>query len=89
MEAAIRRIIESIPSNHIFDSHYIIQQLVKTETHVFYDFIRGKFNADVHAVHGLLAQEIDKLVNVTKLDNLSYSENIKGNPSACTAWVKR
>jgi hypothetical protein len=89
----ISRVIEDFKSGDIFDSHLIIQQMLKTNSNLFYDFVRTTGSADTKNAHGQLAKIIGKVPGVTKLfpenDKQSWSENIHGNVSTCTAWVKR
>lgn len=89
----INKIIEPISVGGIFDSHMIIQQMLKKDSKLFYDFIRVVENADTAQTHGQLAQIIgNKNCHAHKLyeknEPKSWSENIHGNVSSCTLWVK-
>jgi hypothetical protein len=93
MNNAIREIIETIPKDHIFDSHYIISQLIKKYTDIYHTF-SSSIDADSDKtliVHGNIGQIISTFENdlVKKQNNLSWSENIHGNSSECAAWLKR
>ncbi len=96
MENAIREIIDGIVRDCIFDSHYVISQLLKNHSDVFYEFIRRMGNADTPATHGHLAKIIgicgamklgDRYLELNEIK--SWSENIHGKSSPCTAWIKR
>ena len=98
MQDAIADILSKIEKGCIFDSHYIITQLIKYYSDVYLEYACGiKFSTNkTLSVHGHIGQEIanfestsDELqIQIRRLDNMSWSENIHGNSSKCTAWVK-
>lgn len=92
----MRNIIGEIIRDHIesgclFDSHYIIKQLLIKHSSDFYEYIRS-IEGDTEVVHGHLAQVIasfePELIQRPSGNNMSWSENIHGNSSKCTAWIK-
>jgi hypothetical protein len=92
MEAAIRTIINEVPQGHIFDSHFVINELIKRFSDKYLVFA-ARFSGGQQptlAVHGQIAQEINKL-NGTLIDGMgdAWSENIHKTPSPCTCWKKR
>ena len=93
MHEAIREILDKIDPNMIFDSHFVIQQLIKYHSDAYLEFAGG-INASTGktlAAHGLIGMEIAKFEPdlITKLEHKAWSENIHGTPSDCTAWLKR
>lgn len=96
MREAIRNVVAKIKIKHIFDSHYVINQLLQNNSNAFYRFIRSKRNTDTKATNGLLAQAIQRCPGVVKANAVyqslgsvkSWSENIHGTPSPCTLWIK-
>ncbi|MCP4113477.1 MAG: hypothetical protein GY749_49435 [Desulfobacteraceae bacterium] len=90
MQNAISEILKGIPQGKVFDSHYAISQLMKLHSDVYNTFVSGAedTNGTFAARHGQIAKEIDKFDTISKNSNKSWSENIHGNPSECTAWVK-
>ncbi|MCP4345432.1 MAG: hypothetical protein GY795_07890 [Desulfobacterales bacterium] len=90
MQNAISEILKGIPQGKVFDSHYVISQLVKLHSDVYNTFVDGTeaSNGTLAARHGQIAIETDKFDTISKNSNKSWSENIHGNPSECTAWVK-
>jgi hypothetical protein len=92
MHTAIETILSTIPKGYIFDSHFIITQLIKNYSDIYLDFastINPPTNKTL-AVHGKIGQEIAIFGGtiIRKIDNMSWSENIHGNSSECTAWQK-
>jgi len=90
---AIEEELRKIDQNTLFDSHYIIKQLIKhhTDEYLSYAASIGPVNENKSAtnIHGLLAQEIGKCTNLicdTKTD--ISSENIHGKLSSCRVWEK-
>jgi len=91
MKNAIQKIVEKIPSGKIFDSHYVINRLIRNysdEYLVFASRITGSARKTAK-VHGLIAQEIKKLTSVKQETGEFWSENIRGNASECAGWKKK
>lgn len=92
MKKAISEILNDIPKGTVFDSHYTISQLLKYHSDAYLAFA-STINADSKktlAVHMQIGKEIAKFesVSISRIANMSWSENIHGNPSECTAWEK-
>lgn len=92
MRNAIQTILDAIPSRMIFDSHYIISQLIKFHSDTYLTFASG-FNTESDrtlVTHGQIGKEIAGFEpnTIRRLDNMSWSENIHGNSNDCTAWIK-
>ena len=92
MEAAIRQIINDVPQGCIFDSHFVISELVKGFSDEYLKFA-AKFSGGQQptlAVHGQIGQEIKKIDGtVIEIVGDAWSENIHKTPSLCTCWRKR
>ena len=92
MQNAISQILNKIPRGTIFDSHYVIFQMIKFHSDVYLNFASGisASSNKTMAVHGQIGKEIAKfeLNSISRIDNMSWSKNIHGNPSGCTAWKK-
>jgi hypothetical protein len=92
MEAAIRTIIDEVPHGCFFDSHFVINELVKRFSDEYLVFA-ARFSGGQQptlAVHGQIGHEINKL-NGTIIDSVgeAWSENIHKNLNRCTCWKKR
>lgn len=91
---AIGRIIENkkICKGFIFDTHFIISQLIKKHSDVYLAFAstinpRTKRTA---LVHGGISQAIAAFEGtlVRQLKDKSWSETIHGNGGECACWQK-
>lgn len=93
MENLIHSIVDSVPSGCIFDSHFVIHQLIKNHSDEYLRFAAQSADSNqlTLSVHGQIGQLINRLDGslLRKLSGSSYSENIHGNPSPCTCWQKR
>lgn len=93
MHNSIQNIINKIKSGYIFDSHFVIAQLIKFDSDAYLDFASSIITSSdkTLAVHGKIGQEIAKHegVIIQRLPNKSWSENIHGNASECTCWQKK
>jgi hypothetical protein len=92
MQNTISEILNGIPKGKVFDSHYVISQLIKYHSDVYLTFASG-INASSDrtlAVHGQIGKEIAKFESgsISRIANMSWSENIHGNSSECMAWEK-
>ena len=91
MQNAIKAIIDEIPSGFVFDSHFVINELVKRfsdEYLIFASQFCNPSNANVTlTVHGQIGQLITKETNIEHVGK-ARSENIHKNTSDCTCWKK-
>jgi hypothetical protein len=91
MKNAIQEIIKKIPKGKIFDSHYVINQLIADHSDEYLAFASQVKTHKTATVHGLIAQEIKQLSDLVKQEGETgdfWSENIRGNASECTGWRK-
>jgi hypothetical protein len=92
MQTAIRTIVNEVPQGFVFDSHFIINELVKRFSDQYLSFA-SRFAADNQQVtmttHGQIGQEINRLDGtvIQRIGN-AWSENIHKTPSQCTCWRK-
>jgi hypothetical protein len=89
MDKALDSIISEIPVGCIFDSHFVINQLIRNHSDAYLEFA-GKFSGSsiTPAMHGHIGQKIDKHSSVDQ-QGKSWSENIHTNASECTCWRKK
>jgi len=92
MQNAIQSIVNEVPKGHIFDSHFIINELIKRFSDEYLTFASkfAKNNQNITLIaHGNIGQEINKL-DGTVLHKIgdAWSENIHKTPSKCTCWKK-
>ena len=98
MQQAIAEIVNAIPNGKVFDSHFVINLLIREHSEAYLTFVRNGFPSapavTANVVHGQIAQEIKKLSNVvTRLtingqELESRSETIHGEPGDCACWLK-
>lgn len=92
METAILAIVNEVPRGHVFDSHFVINELIKRSSDQYLDFAgkfaRGKGQPTL-PTHGQIGRAINKL-NGTVIEKLgrAWSENIHKRQSRCTCWKK-
>ena len=87
MQEAIRQIIEPISVGYIFDSHFVIDCLIRQNTNAYFDFVRANPNANVNHIHGHIAKIISRQQDlVRQVEGKSWSINIHGVASDCAAW---
>jgi hypothetical protein len=100
MRQAIQQIIqEDVAAGCIFDSHFIINRLIKSKTlgDAYLAFARLKAQTNVSQLHGLIGQEIDALVQGGLIERMmkdgqeleSCSETIHGDPGHCACWRRK
>ena len=92
MQQTIKAIISKVPKGSVFDSHFVITQLIKHHSDDYLTFASG-ISSDTDktlTVHGKIGQEVAKfeISCLRRLTQLSWSENIHGNSSPCTCWEK-
>ena len=94
MKNAIQEIIEKVPKGKIFDSHYVINQLISDYSDEYLIFASSIADSEKKtvSVHGLIGKEIKKLSDlVEQVGEVGdfWSDNIRGNASVCTGWRKK
>jgi hypothetical protein len=92
MQNAISAILNEIPKGKVFDSNYVVSQLIQSHSDE-YLFFASNMNASSDrtlTVHGQIGKEIAKFESnsISRIANMSWSVDIHGNPSECTAWEK-
>jgi hypothetical protein len=94
IDDAIEKIVRAVPAGHIFDSHFVIRQLIKKSSDEYLSFA-GKSaplsRKPTLPTHGKIGQKINKLSGqlVKKMEDYpSWSENVREKPSRCTCWIK-
>lgn len=93
IQDAIRDIILEIPSGKIFDTHFIINQLIKKSSDTYLAYT-SSINANERTLpsHGNIGQEVSKIAVagnlIRQLEHESWSENIHGNTSECACWLR-
>ena len=90
---AVQEIIESIPSGMMFDSHFVINRLIKNHSDEYINFTSTFANPENSTLpaHGNIGQEIAEFARqglIRQQNNQSWSENIHGNASECALWER-
>lgn len=94
MEDVIRKIIKKIGKGTFFDSHYIINTLIKKHSDEYFEFIRNTQGTTRH-VHSEIAKVIAKISRECDLvarapnetsNSLSYTIHDKANE--CALWKR-
>jgi hypothetical protein len=92
IETAIRTIVDEVPQGHVFDSHFVINELIKRFPDQYLSFaarFAGSEQATL-AAHGQIGREINKLDGaVIERIGDAWSETIHKTPGRCTCWKKR
>lgn len=92
METAIGQIVDEVPKGCVFDSHFVINELIKRFSDQYLSFacrFAGANPQPTLTAHGKIGLEIDKLAGtvIEKIGD-AWSENIHKQPSSCTCWRK-
>ena len=92
LKLVIEKILKEIGNDHIFDSHYVISQLIKfhSDEYLVYasSFDAGNnFTLTLHGQIGQLIASFESTI-IDRIPEMSWSENIHGKGSECTAWKK-
>ena len=102
MKNTIQKIIKKVPKGKIFDSHYVINQLISDYSDEYLTFASELINSQKTTklqgittyVHSRISQEIGKsnLVARIELDGEKtdfWSDNIRGNANGCAGWRRK
>lgn len=88
----IENIIQEVPKDYIFDSHFVINQIIKTNSDAYNRFT-AKFDNPTKVTlpsHGHIGQLINSFteVGIIKMVGKGWSENIHQNASECHCYRK-
>ena len=93
MESTVEKIIAGIDKGIYFDSHFIIDTVIRDFSDVYLTFAAGHQAKDkvTEYVHSEIAKTISSfdgtlVQRVIEAESLSF--NIRGNASKCALWVK-
>ena len=89
MQAAIEQIIKDIKQDLSFDSHFVIDRLLKKYPDQFLVFASG-IDATTNktlAVVGQIGLEISRQKGIERLGD-AWSIDMLGNPAKCACWRK-
>ena len=92
IETAIQDIVKSIPQGHLFDSHFVIGELLRHHSDEYLSFAcsfsQGAFTTE--CFHGHIGQKIAALEGtlIARSEAKSWSHNIHGAASPCTSWKR-
>ena len=89
LQQAISEIINAIPTDFYFDSHFIIEQLIKNYSDEYIRFVSiysGSSDPTLTA-HSQLGHEISRNLSIQQAGK-SISSNIHQNISECTLFKK-
>jgi hypothetical protein len=84
MDDLIRRLLDLIPVNHVFDTHTIIEMMLQQYPDEYLKNA-GPYSS-VELYHGYISKAIKKAG--VKDCARAYSKNIKDNFSTCECWKK-
>ncbi len=87
----IRQIIETIPQGAFFDSHFVIDRMIKDCSDDYLNFC-GQFKGSniTLTAHQQIGHQIAKFEGqlVRRQQSQSWSTNIHGNGSPCALWTR-
>jgi hypothetical protein len=91
IERIIRQLVSRVKKGYFFDSHYIIDTLIRDHSDIYMQFVaqhvvRSKVTEHIH---GAIAKLIGKNTGlVRRVTDKSFSYNIRGKASSCVLWEK-
>lgn len=91
LNSTIQSIIQEIPANHVFDAHYVIENLAARYEQEY----NAAFQSykTINTFHSHISQTIESFTApakgalITRIDN-SWSRNINLGDSPCACWKK-
>ncbi|MCF7889302.1 MAG: hypothetical protein K9L78_04190 [Victivallales bacterium] len=90
MQNAIESIINEVPNGCIFDTHHVINQLIKRYSDSYLSYANG---LSTNNITNILHMEIAKIINehsngLIQKVGYSWSETIHGGSGKCACWKK-
>jgi len=93
MKVIVRNIIKDIGKDLFFDSHFIIDTIIRNHSDAYLRFAyenpaRDKITENIHAKIAKLISGFDGIL-VERVTGEAISYNIRGNPSNCAIWQRK
>ncbi len=90
MNNALTTIVNAIPSDRYFDSHYVIETLIRNHGDTYFHFLRASNQNTTALVHRDISALIQQFVPhlVTDTMSKSHSYNIREHATPCRLWKK-
>ena len=92
INVAIEELIKAVPKDCIFDTHHIINNLIKKYSDAYLAYaasFKSSYKVTL-TLHGNIGKEIAKLepALIERMPLKSYSDNVHGESSVCACWRK-
>lgn len=89
MQNAVKQIIKGIKSGCVFDSHFVISEIIrlKSDEYIHFASPKEKTRHMHHRIAGMISGLPPALV--ARLDEKSWSNNIHGKANECTLWKRK
>lgn len=92
MQPTVERIVQGVPSGMVFDSHYVIDTLIKERSDVYLSFAAQQYpngqasTPNFHAQIAVVIRGLTHLVSQPQLRSWSYS--IHDKAVDCELWQR-
>lgn len=87
MENTVKGIIKKMSKGEYFDSHYVIDTLIREHSDDYFEFIRAT-RGPTETVHGEIAKLVRGCGLVRKVSDKSISYTIHATASPCALWER-
>jgi hypothetical protein len=79
-----------VPKGHIFDSHFVIDMLIKKHSDDYLRFAASFSGANLktNIVHAQIALQIPQCNVTVEPQGSAWSEQIHGEPGSCASWKR-
>jgi len=92
IQGVIERVIRRIPKGQVFDSHFVIEQLLKNYSDEYIRFTSrySRVKIPTLTAHQQLGRQIDQFdsILIRRLPHTSHSQNMHGRSGQCALWQK-
>jgi hypothetical protein len=83
LKAQIQRIVNDVPRGCYFDSHFVIDELIKQPSEEFHRFCNRFLKTK--GANAKIATQIGKC-GVERIKGFSWSDTIRHKPGKCACW---
>jgi len=93
INSAIKNVLLGIETGRVFDSHYVIKELIENYSDEYIRFMSQYKDSEQITLtgHQMIGHEIKRFDGniIERMDYQSWSKNIHGKPGGCALWKKR
>ena len=86
LKHAIEQLVNAVPTDNLFDTHVVIEQLIDQHRPFYDSFVHGR---DLNNAHAEISCVVRDSGLVTRSKNQSFSRTVNGTYDSVACWLRK